>query len=81
MTLNIMSMQITKKEFEELKAKVEEIEEIISIIFDKELMESLARGKKDIEEGRIISLEEYEKNITWLYEIFLSKKQYDFLWI
>jgi hypothetical protein len=56
-----MSMQITKKEFEELKAKVEEMEEIISIIFDKELMESLARGKKDIEEGEIISLEEYEK--------------------
>ena len=56
-----MSMQITKKEFEELKAKVEEMEEIISIIFDKELMESLARGKKDIEEGKIISLEEYEK--------------------
>jgi hypothetical protein len=41
-----MSMQITKKEFEELKAKVEEMEEIISIIFDKELMESLTRGKK-----------------------------------
>ena len=56
-----MSMQITKKEFEELKAKIEEMEEIISIIFDKELMDSLARGKKDIEEGRIISLEEYEK--------------------
>ena len=56
-----MSMQITKKEFEELKAKVEEMEEIISIIFDKELMESLARSKKDIKEGRIISLEEYEK--------------------
>ncbi len=58
-----MSVQITKKEFEELKAKVEEMEEIISIIFDKELMESLARGKKDMEEGRIISLEEYEKYI------------------
>ena len=58
-----MSIQITKKEFEELKAKVEEMEEIISILFDKELMESLARGKKDMKEGRIISLEEYEKNI------------------
>jgi hypothetical protein len=55
---------MTKKEFEELKAKVEEMEEIISILFDKELMESLARGKKDIEEGRIISLEEYEKKYT-----------------
>lgn len=51
-------MQITREEFEKLKAKVEEMEEIISIIFDKELMESLARGKKDIEEGRMISLEE-----------------------
>lgn len=57
-------MQITKKEFEELKAKVEEMEEIISIIFDKELTESLARGKKDIEQGEIISLEEYEKKYT-----------------
>lgn len=56
-----MSMHITKEEFEELKAKVEEVEEILSIILDKELMESLARGKKDIEEGRMISLEEYEK--------------------
>ncbi len=56
-----MSMHITKEEFEELKAKLEEVEEILSIIFDRELMESLARGKKDIEEGRMISLEEYEK--------------------
>ena len=56
-----MSIKITEKEFEELKAKVEEMEEIISILSDKELMESLARGKKDIEEGRIISLEGYEK--------------------
>lgn len=55
------SMQITKDEFEELRKRVEDIEEIISIIFDKELMESLARGKKDIEEGKMISLEEYEK--------------------
>jgi len=57
-TKQIMSMQITREEFEKLKAKVEEMEEIISIIFDKELMESLARGRKDIEEGRMISLEE-----------------------
>ncbi|MBU7047447.1 MAG: hypothetical protein HXS54_13520 [Theionarchaea archaeon] len=56
-----MSMQITKDEFEELRKRVEDMEEIISIIFDKELMESLARGKKDIEEGKMISLEEYEK--------------------
>lgn len=56
-----MSTQIKREEFEKLKAKVEEMEEIISIIFDKELMETLARGKKDIEEGRVISLEEYEK--------------------
>jgi hypothetical protein len=57
-----MSMHITKDEFEELRKRVEDMEEIISIIFDKELMESLARGKKDIEEGSIVSLEEYEKN-------------------
>jgi hypothetical protein len=56
-----MSMQITRDEFEKLKAEVEEMEEIISILFDRELMESIARGKKDIDEGRIISLEEYEK--------------------
>ena len=56
-----MSMQITKEEFEKLKLKVEEMEEIINIIFDRELMESVARGKKDIKEGRIISLEEYEE--------------------
>ena len=56
-----MSMQITKDEFEELRKRVEDMEEIISIIFDKELMESLARGKRDIEKGRIISLEEYEE--------------------
>lgn len=62
-----MSMQITKDEFEELRKRVEDMEEIISIIFDKELMESLARGKKDIEEGKMISLEEYEKKyiIKW----------------
>jgi hypothetical protein len=54
-----MSVQITKEEFEKLK--VEEMEEIINIIFDRELMESVARGKKDIKEGRIISLEEYEE--------------------
>jgi hypothetical protein len=54
-------MQITKEEFEKLKLKVEEMEEIINIIFDRELMESVARGKKDIKEGRIISLEEYEE--------------------
>jgi hypothetical protein len=54
-------MQITRDEFEKLKAEVEEMEEIISILFDRELMESIARGKKDIDEGRIISLEEYEK--------------------
>ena len=56
-----MTIEITKKEFEELKAKVEEMEEIICILFDKELTESLVRGKKDMEEGRIISLEEYEE--------------------
>jgi len=56
-----MSMQITKEEFEKLKLKVEEMEEIINIIFDRELMESVARGKKDIKEGRIISLEKYEE--------------------
>ncbi|KYK38563.1 MAG: hypothetical protein AYK18_16990 [Theionarchaea archaeon DG-70] len=56
-----MSVQIAKEKFEKLKEKVEEMEEIISMLFDKELMESLARGKKDIEEGRIISLEEYEE--------------------
>ncbi len=56
-----MSVQIAKEEFEKLKEKVEEMEEIISILFDKELMESLARGKKDIEEGRVISLREYEE--------------------
>ncbi|MCK4310125.1 MAG: hypothetical protein KAV80_01590 [Methanomicrobia archaeon] len=56
-----MSVQITKEEFEKLKLKVEEMEEIINIIFDRELMESVARGKKDIKEGRIISLEEYEE--------------------
>ncbi|MGD2249229.1 MAG: hypothetical protein PVF58_12555 [Candidatus Methanofastidiosia archaeon] len=56
-----MSMQIKKEEFEKLKTKVEEMEEIISIIFDQALMESVERGKKDIEKGRIISLEEYEK--------------------
>jgi hypothetical protein len=54
-------MQIKKEEFEKLKTKVEEMEEIISIIFDQALMESVERGKKDIEKGRIISLEEYEK--------------------
>lgn len=53
-----MSMQITKEEFEKLKLRVEEI---INIIFDRELMESVARGKKDIKEGRIISLEKYEE--------------------
>lgn len=56
-----MTIEITKKEFEELKAKVEEMEEIICILSDKELMESLARGKKDIKEGRIISSEGYEE--------------------
>lgn len=56
-----MSVQIIKEKFEKLKEKVEEMEEIISILFDKELMESLARGKKDIEEGRTISLGEYEE--------------------
>lgn len=49
-------MQITKEEFEKLR-----VEEIINIIFDRELMESVARGKKDIKEGRIISLEKYEE--------------------
>ncbi|MGC1119464.1 MAG: hypothetical protein WBA22_00090 [Candidatus Methanofastidiosia archaeon] len=56
-----MSTKITREEFEKLKAKVEEMEEIVSILFDKELMESIARGKKDIEGGRIVTLEEYEK--------------------
>lgn len=56
-----MSMQITRDEFEKLKAEVEEMEEIVSMLFDRELMESIARGKKDINEGRIVSLEEYEK--------------------
>lgn len=54
-------MQITRDEFEKLKAEVEEMEEIVSMLFDRELMESIARGKKDINEGRIVSLEEYEK--------------------
>jgi len=39
-----MSVQIAKEKFEKLKEKVEEMEEIISMLFDKELMESLARG-------------------------------------
>lgn len=50
-----------KKEFEKLKAKIEEIKDIISIIFDRELMKSLKRGKKDINKGKICSLEEYER--------------------
>jgi hypothetical protein len=49
------------KEFEKLKMKIEEIKDIISIIFDQELMRSLKRGKKDIKEGKIISLEDYEE--------------------
>lgn len=56
-------MQIKKEEFEKLKAKVEEMEEIISIIFDQKLMESVERDKKDIRKERIIFLEEYEKNM------------------
>jgi hypothetical protein len=58
-----MAVQITKKEFEKLKMKVNEMEEILSILFDRELMESVARGKKDIDGGKVISLEEYEKMI------------------
>ena len=58
-----MSVQITKEEFEKLKTKVNEMEEILSILFDKELMESVARGKKDIDGGNVVSLEEYEKMI------------------
>ncbi len=56
-----MSVQVTKEEFKELKMKVEEMEEILSILFDKELMESVGRGKRDIEKGDVVSLEEYEK--------------------
>lgn len=41
---------------------MEEIEELLSITLDKELMESLIRGEKDIEERRMVSLEEYERS-------------------
>jgi hypothetical protein len=56
-----MLMHITKDEFEKLKAKVEEMAEVVSILFDRELVESIERGKKDVEEGRVVSLEDYEK--------------------
>ena len=58
-----MAVQITKEEFKKLKMKVEEMEEILSILFDRELMESVGRGKRDIERGDVVSLEEYEKII------------------
>ncbi|MEA1993318.1 MAG: hypothetical protein U9N35_02835 [Euryarchaeota archaeon] len=59
-----MSVQITKKEFEELKEKVDEMEELLSVLLDKKMMESVARGKKDIEGGKVVSLETYEEMIN-----------------
>lgn len=49
------------KEIERIKKELGEMRETFEVLFDRELMESLKRGIKDIKEGRVISLEEYEK--------------------
>ena len=49
-----------------LKQELEEIIETIEIMNDRELMESLKRSKKDVEEGRVYEL----KNVDDFDEIW-----------
>jgi hypothetical protein len=49
-------------EVELLKHRVEYLEEMVKVLAEKELSESIKRGLQDIHEGRVISLEEYEKS-------------------
>ena len=55
--------QISRQEFEILKKEVDFIEETLEVLMDKELIEGMKRGKKDIQEGRVYTSDEAEKEI------------------
>jgi predicted transcriptional regulator len=55
-------MSLIEAELKALKNRVEDLEETVSLILDRQLFRSIKRGLRDIDEGRIISLEDYERS-------------------
>jgi predicted transcriptional regulator len=55
-------MSLIEAELKALKNRVEGLEETVSLILDRQLFRSIKRGLRDIDEGRIISLEDYERS-------------------
>ena len=64
------AIQIERKTLMEIAEKVsalrddmDAILEELEILLDTELMESIGRGKKDIEEGKVHSLDEFKRAV------------------
>ncbi len=64
------AIQIERKTLMEIAEKVsalrddmDAILEELEILLDTELMESIERGKKDIEEGKMHSLDEFQRAV------------------
>jgi PHD/YefM family antitoxin component YafN of YafNO toxin-antitoxin module len=51
--------------YKELLEMVDSLLETLEIVQDEELMEALRRGIKDMEEGRVISLDDAMKELGW----------------
>jgi len=49
---------VPRKDFEEIKNHIEGIEEMLSVLLDNELRESIKRGKRDVEAGRVKTQDE-----------------------
>ena len=52
-----MSSGVSKEKIDELEKRIETLE----LMVDEKLREKIAQGLKDEEEGKVISLEEYEE--------------------
>ena len=50
-----------EKEVQSLKNRVEYLEEVMEIILDEELMNSIKKGLNDIKHGRVVKLEKVVK--------------------
>ncbi|MFW5953488.1 MAG: hypothetical protein ACOCSJ_04925 [Candidatus Natronoplasma sp.] len=53
-----MSSGVSKEKIDELKKRIDTLE----LMVDEKLREKIAKGLKDEEEGKVMSLEEYEES-------------------
>ena len=59
----MLTVTVPKKEFQQLKTEVREMEERLEILSDKALMNQLLESEKDIKEGKVRSFDEVKKEL------------------